>query len=263
MKTEYKKRGLIVILLVALASGLTVLLVYRAGQSLPDTQLPGPAPTPDTLFYATKPTYPFWISEETRERKKEEWQADLQTRVQTLYECSDCLVFYEIVNPLFMQAFPQARLYEVGIRYECTEFRENERCMNRMVSFKNKDYQMPDQFNELMHEAGYELTDKNFDRFAYALVVVSVPTGVAMQPISCESKEIWEPTNSSESIPTEYYTYEIHCQLTYKNYSLVMKFPESVFEKWQFTWWYENINDEEGHYVNIRLDTHAQYFSEE
>ncbi|MBN2004437.1 MAG: hypothetical protein JXA21_13865 [Anaerolineae bacterium] len=217
---------------------------YRAGWTPPGIQPSGPTPTPDALFYATKPKYPFWMNEETRKKKREEWETDLQTRVQTLYECSDCGVFYEMVNPLFTQAFPQAQLYEVGIRYQCTEFREEKRCMNRMASLKGKDYRLPDQFNELMHDADYKLTDKNFDRLAYALIVVSVPTGVAMQPIICESKDIQEPVNPDN--PVRWFTHEIRCRASYSNLDIVVKFPEI---EGQFTSWELSAVDESGKHV--------------
>ncbi|MBN2004436.1 MAG: hypothetical protein JXA21_13860 [Anaerolineae bacterium] len=261
MKSK-RKLWLIAVSSVLIVSSAGALLAYLVGWTPPGIQPSGPTLTPNPLPYASTPEFPFWMSEEKREKKIIEWQTDLESRAQSLYDGSTCTVLKEITNPLFTSAFPRAHLYEVGIRFQCEESMLGIRCVNKMASFEGKEYRMPEQFNELMYDAGYKLTNENFDKLTHALIAVSVPTGVAMRSITCEKSQPTKELISPYNDPPTYYIYVSHCQLAYENLNLTVKFPESVATG-QFRSWSIDVKDGNGDWQHLPTATSAQLYMEE
>ncbi len=166
-------------------------------------------------------------------------EIELNRRAQALYGRSDYTVQFEVKNPLFARMFPRAKMYAVWQNYH-TQPQSGK--FETMVSYKNLDYIMPEQFNQLMLKAGHELTPATRDDLAYALVVSALPPPLAVEPITCqEGMEIYVEMGV---FPPD--TYEIRCHATLQNYDIIVRFTDCSV---QFQGGYLSISDEDGNHI--------------
>jgi hypothetical protein len=146
-------------------------------------------------------------------------------RAQDLYEAPSYKVFYEFSNPLFKEAFPQSHMYAVVTNLDATDQDRDE--FITMVSVGERDYRMPTDFNQLMVDAGHQLTDETRDTLAYAFIIAGMPTKMAERSVTCEPGREIDKTITSVKL-----VYEIDCVVAYQDIGavIVLFFPfDSLF----------------------------------
>ncbi|MCP4535741.1 MAG: hypothetical protein GY832_01175 [Chloroflexi bacterium] len=229
------KRLLAVILLFVLCMIGLILSAEMLGHDTKDwipsvflSPTPGPSPTPKPFTYAVTPLPLPFLSE----RKQQE----LDQRAQTLYGDPDHSVEFEIKNPLFKRTFPRASMYAVKrVVRTLPGFSSYE----TMVSYKDTDYIMPQQFNQLMFDAGHELTVQTRDDLAHAFIIAALPTPMAAMPITCDDGvEINEDMGIFSP-----YIYKVHCHAEPENLDFIVKFSDLSI---QFRSGYMTATDESG-----------------
>jgi hypothetical protein len=178
---------------------------------------PGPSPTPSPIPYVRPLHSPsLFMSDEA-------WQKELDRRVQAAVPIwPDAHVEGEIENPLFKRAFPQAHMYLIAVWVP----EMNRSVHMTLVAMGDRFYNMPDQFNQLMFDAGYKLTDQNLDLLASALAFAALPGEIAMQPVTCDPGRKIDETENPSSDTFIHYVYEMNCHFIGGGSSFGVKFRE-------------------------------------
>lgn len=161
---------------------------------------------PDLLFVPPAIT-PSLSLEEQRRQLTEIWE-EQNKRARDLYEKPYYFVAYEFANPLFEEVFPEAKMFAVITNADSTD---DTTSLTTMVSFDGQDYRMPMDFNQLMVDAGYQLTDETRDILAHAYIIAGMPTEMAAHPVTCmPGREIDRELGTSKVV------YEIDCTIVYQ-----------------------------------------------
>ncbi len=184
---------------------------------------------PDTFF--VPPSITPSLSLEEQRRQLAEIVEERNKRAQDLFEAPTYVVGYEFANPLFKEAFPQARMYAVVINRASTDGRDT---FTTMVSLGEKDYQMPLAFNQLMVDAGYQITDETRDTLAHAFIIAGLPTEMAERPVTCMPGRAINKTITSVKL-----IYEIECVVAYQDIGAVtvLFFPfDNLFSSVSIGW---------------------------
>jgi hypothetical protein len=122
-------------------------------------------------------------------------------------------------------------MYAVVINRASTDGRDT---FTTMVALGEKDYQMPSDFNQLMVDAGYQITDETRDTLAYAFIIAGMPTEMAERPVTCmPGREI------NKTITSVKLVYEIECVVAYQDIGAVtvLFFPfDNLFSSVSIGW---------------------------
>jgi len=184
---------------------------------------------PDMFFVppAVAPSLPL----EEQRKQLTEILEERNKRAQDLYETPYYLVAYEFANPLFKEAFPQAHMFAVITNADSTADTPS---YTTMVSLEGKNYQMPSGFNQLMVDAGYQLTNETRDTLAHAFIIAGMPTEMAEYPVTCmPGREI------NKTITSVKLVYEIECVVAYQDIGAVtvLFFPfDNLFRSVSIGW---------------------------
>jgi hypothetical protein len=145
----------------------------------------------------------------------------LESRVESFYKehyvdrYDDSAIVAQITNPVFNEVFPKSLMYKIALYpypIVCDQIIGGEPCTApdyaSMVSRKGKNYRMPQDFNQLMLDAGHELNEETQDALAHALIVAALPSEMAEQSLLCgKGYEI------DEGLRNAHYTYVIDCRV--------------------------------------------------
>jgi len=160
------------------------------------------------IFFVPPPIDPSLSIEEQRKQLRDIME-ERSKRAQDLYEAQNYKVIYEFANPLFKDVFPDAQMFAIVTNLDSTA---DTASYTTMVSFNNQDYRMPLDFNQLMADAGYQLTDDTQDALSYAFIIAGMPTKMAEQPVDCEAgRNIFRKFNGVE------FVYRIDCTIAYQS----------------------------------------------
>ena len=189
-----RTRLIVVIAAIALAIAVLAVALFMGPPAPEPSPTPTLTPTLDPTIYPPTPTRDPALSQEEYERQLEQlylaaprrdpllsWEEAWEQHYQLVQELGptaeayetheDYQVTGEIANPLFKRAFPDARMYWV-------ETNENDEFLGYasylLVRRGGRDYEMPGDFNQLMFDAGYELTEENRDLLAHALIIAAL-----------------------------------------------------------------------------------------
>ncbi|MCP4360026.1 MAG: hypothetical protein GY796_18635 [Chloroflexi bacterium] len=91
---------------------------------------------------------------------------------------------------------------------------------------QNKDYIMPRDFNQLMFDAGYQLSADNLQELMHALIVVALPTRINMQPIECD------PINNIDLIRGPAEQSRIVSRISYSHHRIFLFFSDDTNSAW-------------------------------
>ena len=117
----------------------------------------------------------------------------------------------ELAVPLFARVFPHARLCVVAVVPRSTG--DQPLTYKTLVLRGDTNYQMPDDFNQLMSDAGYDLNAQTLNDLAGALVIAALPTEMIIQPVDCDMGKAIDETRSLGSCSDcLQFVYELRCQ---------------------------------------------------
>ncbi len=149
--------------------------------------------------------------------------ANLDHRAQTLYGYDEVRVAGEIIQPFFVQAFPQARMYMVwGTTARSWEL--GPAPIGIMVTFKDKDYRMYDDFPILVLDSGYTYQDMDSLEGRQAALIAALAPWEVIDEVACDEGERIHEAFGNDSTP---YVYRINCELVKRGQPLFIKFKES------------------------------------
>lgn len=160
-------------------------------------------------IYFVPPVVTSSMSLEEQRKQLTEILEERNEHAQDLYERPHYFVVYEFANPLFKEAFPEAQMFAVITNADSTD---DTTSLTTMVSFDGQDYRMPLDFNQLMVDAGHQLTDETRDTLAYAYIIAGMPTEMAAHPVTCmQGREVDKILGASK------FVYEIDCTIMYQD----------------------------------------------
>jgi len=226
MKTKTKAIVLAALLVCLLGmSSWTAQRAYRAGW------VPPGFATPESFlrdFHLEDPYYPYAPDILVPLRAApwedmEEKQADLDHRAQILCGNDAVWIGGEVMQLLFMRIFPQAKMYVVMHTMRYGDRRGTKLPGKLMVTFKDIDYLMPDDFLTLLLDADYTYQDVESLDMRQAVVIVALDPWEVLTEVMCDEGERIYEVFGVGSIP---YIYKMNCELAHKGQKLVVKFGE-------------------------------------